>query len=692
MSGFFHATIHYNKSALAGNVGFCLPRSVVDKLDLFLYSLSLMVARVKARKTIKIADLLQQLKLPEARLHHILREVNIRMAEGQKNLDQQEVARIRQYLNEQQRRTQLKKQTIALPPIIKVQQLAIALEIPVGEVLSQLLKNGVTATLNDDIDYDTAAIIAVDLGYTTEEEVEKLEEDVLTPEKLDEILKKEDVKEQQERPPVVTIMGHIDHGKTTLLDAIRSANVAAGEAGGITQAISSYQVDHKGRTITFIDTPGHETFEFMRRRGVSLADIAVLVVAADDGVKPQTKEAVKYAQEAKVPIVVAINKVDKSTANIDRVKKELAELDLLAEEWGGKTVMVAVSALKKTGIEELLELVLLAADIDPPRAIFNRNALGSVVESRIDKSLGPLATVLVHTGTLEVGDEVVIGTSAGRVRRLLDWRNKQVSHATPSMPITIVGLKSVPSAGEVLQVVEQQEEARSKALRGRAPVKKARLAGDDDKRSTLALILKADSQGSLEALTQTIEAMMPKSVRLSIIRSEVGTVSDSDVLTAAAAEALIYAFNTTISGMSRKLAEKEHVPIKQFDVIYHLSEDVRQEIIKRLPATVVREDLGKLKVLKVFFSTPRRKIVGGEVAEGSIETNALVVIKRDKQPVGSGKIIEMQRERQGIDRAQQGDQVGMTIEGKGKIKEGDVLEVYRENEVREELSGGAKKK
>jgi translation initiation factor IF-2 len=643
-----------------------------------------MAARVQAKKTVKIAELLQQLKLSEAKLYHILREVNIRTIEGQKNLDQQEVARVRQYLNERRRREALKEQTIALPSIVKVQTFAAALELPVGEVLSQLLRSGVTATLNDDIDYETAAIIAADLGYTTEEQVEKLEEDALTPEKLDEILKKENKKEQQERPPVVTIMGHIDHGKTTLLDAIRSANVAAGEAGGITQAISSYQVEHKGRALTFIDTPGHETFEFMRQRGASLSDIAVLVVAADDGVKPQTKEAVKHAQKAGVPIVVALNKIDKEAANVDRVKKELAELDLLAEDWGGKTVVVPISALKKTGIDALLEMVLLVADIDHPRAIFNRAALGSVVESRLDKNLGPLAAVLIHTGTLKTGDDVVIGATTGRVRRLLDFRGKAVGQATPSMPVTIVGLKEVPSAGEVMQAVKLAEEARSKATLGRAPVKKVQ-SGSDDARQTLALILKADSRGSLEALTQTIEAMVPKSVRLSILRAEVGTVSDSDVLTAAAAAAIIYAFNTNIGGMTHRLAEKEHVPVKRFDVIYHLSEDVRQEITERLPAEVVREDLGVLKILKVFFATPRRKIVGGEVADGTIEAGAKLIIKRAGEVVGNGEIVEMQRERQAIDHAQQGDQIGITIEGKGKIKEGDVMEIYQERKIQQQL-------
>jgi len=652
--------------------------------------------KIRSKNNVKIVDLLAELKLSEGEFYRIIKEINIRLEEGQKNLDQQEAASVRHYLKEQQRREELRGQTISLPPIVKVQDLSGKLELPVGDILGMLLKNGVTATLNDDLDYETAAIIAADLGYQTEEVVEELEKDVLTPEKLDEILKKEKSGEQMDRPPVVTIMGHVDHGKTTLLDSIREANVAKGEAGGITQAISGYQVEYKGRVITFIDTPGHETFEFMRKRGASLADIAILVVAADDGVKPQTKEAVNHAREAGVPIVVAINKIDKEGANLEKVKTELSEIDLQPEEWGGKTVMVPVSALEKKGIDDLLEMVLLTADIEPPQAIADRLALGSVIESHLDKNLGPLATILIHTGTLQKGDNVVVGKSTGRVRRMMDFRGKEITKAGPSVPVTVVGLGDVPAAGDIMQVVEESGEARLKAASRRAPVKKLAGAEDkEDKRKTLALVLIADSQGSLEAITQTIEAMVPREVRLSIIRAEVGTVTDSDVLTAAAAGATIYAFNTNIAGMSRKLAEKEKVEIKSHDVIYRLSEDVREEIEARLPVEIVRTDIGKLKVLKVFFSTQKKKIVGGDVTEGKVLVGAQITVRRpaladkagkDKSVVGEGKIVQMQREKTEIKKAAKGDQVGLTVEGKGKIKEGDVLDVFTVEEVRQPLA------
>ncbi len=646
--------------------------------------------RFPSKNNRKIVEVLQELKLSEGKLMFILKEVGVRLAEGQKNLDQSEISRVRGYLNEQDRRAQLKGKTIDLPSIVRVQDLAVKLELPIGNILATLLKNGVLANLNDDLDYDTAAIISQELGYKTTESVGELEKDVLTVEKLNEILKKEDPKKQKPRPPVVTIMGHVDHGKTTLLDTIRSANVAAGEAGGITQAISSYQAEHKGRMITFIDTPGHETFDFMRQRGASLADVVVLVVAADDGVQPQTKDAASYAQKEGLPIVVALNKVDRPEANVERVKKQLSEMGLQPEEWGGKTVMVEVSALKKEGIDTLLEMILLTADLKKIQADPDRPALGTVIESKLDKSMGPIAAVLIHTGTLSVGNDVVVGKASGRVRVIKDFHGRQIKKATPSMPVSIVGLKDVPQAGDILQVVEAHGEAVSKAAQRRAPLKRMSKTDDNDERKTLAIVLKADSKGSLEALEQTITAMVPPEVRLSILRSDVGAISDSDVLTARAGGAIIYGFTVNVAGMSQKLADKEKVPVRIFNIIYQLSEDVRKEIEDRLPIDIVTEDIGRVKILKVFFATPRKKIVGGEVAEGIVEPMAKIVIKRKNKAnkdeaaeiIGTGTIVELQKEKRPLQKAEVGDQVGMTIEGKGKIKEGDVLEILRETKVK----------
>lgn len=645
----------------------------------------------KVKETVKIADLMQELRLSEGDFFRLLNETKIRLTEGQKNLDSREVISLKQYLNERHRREAARAQTVRLPSILRVQELANALQVPVGEVLSALLQNGVIATLNDEIDYDTAAIIAADLGYNTQEDVAALERDSLTPEKLSEILKKEDPTQQRPRPPVITIMGHVDHGKTTLLDAIRSTNVAAREAGGITQAISSYQAEHHGRTITFIDTPGHETFTFMRQRGASLADIAVLVVAADDGVKPQTKEAVSHAKTAGVPIIVAINKVDKPTANIDKTKTELAQLGLQPEDWGGKTVIVPLSALTKQGLPELLEMILLTADLIQPQANPQRPALGSVVESYLDKNVGPLAVVLIQTGTIKTGDNVVIGRVAGHVRRLLDFRGRPLSEAGPGTPVTIVGLEAIPAAGDILQVVEAREEARLKAHARRGPLKSLRQADENDTRPVLPILLKADSQGSLEALQQVITSLVPPELRLSIIRADVGYVSDSDILTAQAGQAIVYAFKTRIMGTARRLAEKEKVIIRFFDVIYHLVEDVKKEITEHLPVDVIRHQQGRLKVLKVFFSIQQRKIIGGEVAEGQVAVGDHAIIWRragagDREQIGQGQIMEMQKEKRALKQAAQGDQVGLTYQGKGKIKVGDILEFYCEEKVRRHVT------
>jgi translation initiation factor IF-2 len=644
--------------------------------------------RIRSRNTTKIIDLLAELKVSPEKLQRVLRELRIPVSEGQNNLDQNEVGKIRQFLNEQKRREELKRQTIAIPSIIKVQDLAKALRLPIGDVLAALLKNGVIANLNHDLDYDTASIIASDLGYTIQENVAALEQDVLTPEKLSEILKKEDAANLQTRPPIVTILGHVDHGKTTLLDTIRSSNIASQEVGGITQAISSYQAEYKGRKITFIDTPGHATFQFMRQRGASLADIAILVVAADDGVQPQTKEAAALAQGAKVALIVALNKVDKSQANIDKVKRELADIGLMAEDWGGKTVTVPISALKKEGIDKLLEMIVLTADLLELKANPNRLALGTVIESSLDPHQGPQAVVLLHAGTLKTGDHVVVGNASGRIRQILDFRGKSIAEGTPSMPVTLVGLEEVPHAGDILQAVERRSEARQKAVQRRAPVKSLNNTSDSDSRPHLSLVIKADSKGSLEAIEHTIKAMVPPSINLTVIRSEVGTVSDSDVLTAQAAGAIVYAFNTTIGGMTKKLAEKEKVPVKTYRIIYQLADDVRQALDERLPFKIVRKDLGRLKVLKVFFSTQKKKIIGTDVVEGELVPDASITVWRREsggapEEVAKGKILEIQKEKRVVERAEKGDQVGLTIEGKGKIKEGDVIEVFKEEKIKQ---------
>lgn len=667
--------------------------------------------------SIKIQDFQQELSLDQRALEQFMRMAGVSVSEGVKRISDKDAARIRGLIRDTRRREQKKREVIHLPPIVSVRVFSEKLELPAGEIIRQLLKNGVMATLNEDLDYETAAIIASDLGYSTEEDVSELEEDVLTPEKLQEILAKEDPAKQEARPPVVTIMGHVDHGKTTLLDSIRQANVAATEAGGITQRISSYQAKKKGKVITFIDTPGHEAFEFMRKRGASLSDISILVVAADDGVKEQTKEAVRHAQEAKVPIIVAVTKIDKPGADVEKVKRQIAELELIPEEYGGSTPVVPVSAVQGIGLDILLDTILLVAEIDQPKAIQNRAALATVIETRRDPSVGVLASVLVHTGTIHLGDNIVVGKTAGKVRRLVNYDGKNLREAVPSMPVTIIGIQGLPEAGDILQAVEEQQEAREKAARvrkvsriSREPVTPLKPAGgatgvrekanvtaanaaDEKPKETLKklpIILKADSQGSLEAVKQTVQAMGNEEVAAQVINSNVGNITESDIMAAEASRAVVLGFNVNTVSAAARLAEKGGVAVKNFNIIYELAEEVRKRLEEMLPPVVVREDLGKVTVLKVFFSIRGRQIVGGRVVTGVAKNKEKVEVQRNGENVVKGKITELQQNKTVTDSVKAGQECGITFEGNGKVKEGDAFIIYHEEIQRRSLQNGRK--
>jgi translation initiation factor IF-2 len=658
---------------------------------------------------IKIQDLQQELKLSDSELSRYMGLAGVRIDEGVKRLQDKDAYRIKGLVRDSRRREAKKKELVRLPSIVSVRDFALKIELPVTEIIKQLLKNGVAATVNEDLDYETAAIIAQDLGYQTEENVTELEQDVLTPEKLAEILTKEDVEHQVSRPPVVTIMGHVDHGKTTLLDTIREANVAAGEAGGITQKITSYQAKKKGKLITFIDTPGHEAFEFMRKRGASLADVAILVVAADDGIKEQTKEAIRHAKAVDVPIIVAITKMDKPGADAEKVKRQLSELELVPEEYGGKTPVVPVSAVKGTGLDDLLDTILLVAEINEPKAITNRAALATVIESRRDSSVGVLAVVLIHAGTLHLGDNLVVGKTAGKVRRIISYDGRSLKEALPSMPVTIVGIQDLPDAGDILQAVEEQTEAREKAARVRtikqitrhpvsAPVVKKpvelRSPGNrneqpkeepKDKIKKLNIVLKADTQGSLEAIRQTVMAMGDVEVVPQILSAGVGNITENDIMTAEPSKAIILGFNVNTASAAVRMADNGGVTIKSFKIIYELAEEVRQRLEDLLPPVIVREDLGKVAVLKVFFSIRGRQIVGGRVVNGIAKKKELVQIMRGDQLIATGKITELQQNKNEAETVKAGSECGITFEGNGKAKEGDSLMVYHEEVQKRKL-------
>ncbi|HCP08528.1 MAG TPA: translation initiation factor IF-2 [Candidatus Moranbacteria bacterium] len=593
------------------------------------------------------------------------------------------------------------KKTVKLPATVTVKKFSELLGMPIGAVITELMKNGILATINEQIDFETASIIAQDLGYEVEEEVVEAGES-MTLEKLLEILKKEKESESdvvlQSRPPVVTILGHVDHGKTTLLDTIRKANVAAKESGGITQHISAYQVKRKGKLITFVDTPGHEAFSAMRERGVSIADIAILVVAADDGVRPQTKEVIEYLLAKKIPTIVAINKVDKPEANIQRVKQELAENNILLEEWGGQVLSSEVSAKQNIGIDGLLENILLVAEVEDFRSDYKRDALGVVLESHLDPQKGPVATILVKTGMLKEGQDIIAGATHGRVRRIEDFTGKRMTTAGPSTPISIIGLNAAPNSNDILQVITEKSLSRSRfdELKGLSKTQTGSLGGDlsaqkiyktiaDEKIKKLNVILKADVQGSLEAIHQILGEIKSDEVAINYIATGVGNTTESEVRLAQSTHAVIFGFNVETTPVAKRLAENSKVEIKNYKIIYELVEDIKTRLIEMLPMETERTELGKMKVLAIFKTGKKDMIIGGKVTDGKIVHGSLIDVERNDAVIGKGKLFNLQQNKVNVDEVASGNECGVTFEGETKIKEGDVLISYTEESRKKTL-------
>ena len=588
------------------------------------------------------------------------------------------------------------KKIVKVPTSITVKKFSELLGLPVSQVITELLKNSILATINEEIDFDTATIIAQDLGFETEADLVVSDSETITVEKLIEICKKEKEsgKNLHPRPPVVTILGHVDHGKTTLLDTIRKASVAAKEAGGITQHISAYQVKKKGKLITFIDTPGHEAFSGMRERGVSIADIAVLVVAADDGVRPQTKEVIAYLKDKKIPTVVAINKIDKPDANPARVKQELADNGILIEQWGGDIISVEISAKQNINIDSLLESILLVAEVEDFKADDKRDGFGIVLESNLDPQKGPVATILVKTGTLKVGQDVTAGTTYGRVRKIEDFTGRSLLSAGPSTPITVMGLSSTPNSNDVLQVVSGKSIARlkSKEFSGGLIERKEKVTSqklmrimEEDKIQKLNLILKSDVQGSLEAIEQIISTIKTDEVIVNYVETGIGNITESDIKVGAPSQAIVLGFNVETTPVAKRLAEASGVKIKTFKIIYELVEEVKKTIIDMLPPEIVRTDLGLVNVLAIFKTGKRDMIVGGRVSEGKIIKGALIEIKRDGEIVGKGKLEALQQDKKVTAEVGKGNECGIVFEGDTKIKEGDTLIAYTEEERKRTL-------
>jgi len=584
---------------------------------------------------------------------------------------------------------------VELPATITVKELAELLGVNPADVIRELIKSGIFATINQLIDRDTASLVAGELGYEIAEPQaagtatagEDGQEAPAAAAK-EELFTEDDPDKLVNRPPIVTVMGHVDHGKTSLLDAIRSTTVAAGERGGITQHIGASDVTRGDRRVVFLDTPGHEAFTAMRARGAKVTDIAVVVVAADDGVMPQTLEAISHAKAARVPIVIALNKVDKPDANPDRVKTELTEAGVVIEEYGGDTPLVPVSAKAGTGLDDLVDMVLLVADLQELKANPDRPAIGTIVEARLDKSRGPVGTVLVQTGTLRVGDVIVVGETFGRVRALENEHGKRVKQAGPATPALVLGLSEVPEAGDTLRVVADEKAARA-AVEARKAATAAK-GGEGSGRATLEdlyrqiqagqakelrIVLKADVSGSLGAITHALSQLPTDEVKLNVLHEGAGEISDNDILLASASNAIVVGFNTSISDTARRMAENEKVDVRRYDIIYQLTDDIEKALTGMLEPEVVEVTEGRAEVRKLI-KVGRQVIAGSYVTDGRIVRAGSVRLYRGGKVVATDKIDSLRRFKDDVREVQTGFECGIGLASTSDILEGDIIECY----------------
>jgi translation initiation factor IF-2 len=579
---------------------------------------------------------------------------------------------------------------IELPNSITVRELAQRIEASPIQVIKILMSNGVMANINQQVDFDTAAIVASELGYETNLETVETSEEKETGEVplWRRLIADEDPAKLTRRPSVVTILGHVDHGKTTLLDAIRKTNVASGEVGGITQHIGAYQVDHNNQLVTFLDTPGHAAFTAMRARGAQGADIVVLVVAATDGVQPQTREAIAHARAARVPIIVALNKIDRPESNPDYVKRQLADNGLVPDEWDGNTIVVPVSAKEKTGIDDLIEAIILVADNTDIRANPEGKVIGTVVEAQVDKAKGVVATLLVQNGSLETGNIVVAGTALGRIRAMFDFRGQRVRRAGPSTPVQVMGLSDVPSAGDIFLVYPSDREARQ-AVEARkaesqkiaAAVPKATLEElfqkyQEGEVRELNLVIKADVQGSLEPIVNSLNELETGAISMNILHAEAGNISESDVMLAAASKAIVLGFSVTADAAARRLADTEGVSIRLYNIIYRLTEDIEKALKGMLAPQFNEVQLGKAEVKAIFRISKVGNIAGCRVVQGDIRRNARARVMRDGEKIYEGELASLKHEREDVREVRQGFDCGLAFKNFNDFQEGDIIESF----------------
>ncbi len=591
----------------------------------------------------------------------------------------------------------VEQRMIQVPLALTVRELAALMQVSPIDVIKELMNNGIMANINQQIDFDTAAIVGTEMGFEIVPEVREEEESAVTDEVIpmrERFIADEDPSKLELRPPVVTVLGHVDHGKTTLLDAIRETNVVDAEAGGITQHIGAYQVDVVGRKITFLDTPGHEAFTAMRARGAQVTDLVILVVAADDGVMPQTREAIDHARAARVSIMVALNKMDKANAHPDRVKQELADLDLVVEDWGGDVICVPISARQRQGIDDLLENILLVTEVAELKANPNRAAQGTVIEGTMDERRGVIATLLVQNGTIYVGDIVVIGEKSGKVRAMFNDRGERIKEAGPSTPVAILGFPEVPTAGESFEVVESERIARDTVSK-RA---EARLEAGQQQRRTISLediyqrmksgevkelnlILKADVQGSIDPIVNSLEDLGDQDLKVRILHQGTGNISESDIMLAVASSAIVVGFQVEVDAAAHRLAEADGVDVRLYDIIYKLIDDIDKALKGLLEPVYQDVVVGHAEVRAVFRIPRKGRVAGSYVLDGQVTRNALARIRRNGDVVYDGKISSLKRFTEDVREVVAGYECGIGLESFEDFQEGDVIEFYRKEQV-----------
>ncbi|TDX51882.1 translation initiation factor IF-2 [Orenia marismortui] len=642
---------------------------------------------------IRIYKLAEELEMENKELIKILQDLGVDVTSHMSTVEKETAELVLDMIVDKEEFDEDK--IIEVEGTLTVKELAEELEIEANDLMTKLINLGIMAMINQELTMEQMENIAAEYGYQIKEEENTDDEDNIYGLVNDIEDKEEDL---ELRPPVITVMGHVDHGKTTLLDAIRETEVTAGEAGGITQHIGAYQVDVDGQKITFLDTPGHEAFTSMRARGAQATDIAILVVAADDGIMPQTIEAINHAKSAGVPIIVAVNKIDRPNAQPDRVKQELTEHGLVPEEWGGNTICVNVSALKKENLDELLEMIVLTAEMEELKANPNRAANGVIIEAELDRGRGPVATVLVNNGTLKVGDAIVAGVASGRVRAMVNDRGERLEEAGPATPVEVLGLSDVPNAGDLLEAVEDDQSAR-----GVAQKRKDKKRADELTRNTtvnlddlfsqiqqgdvkeLNIVVKADVQGSVEAVKQSLLKLSTDEVEVNIIHGGVGGVTETDVMLASASNAIIIGFNVRPGANARKVAEKEKVDIRTYRVIYKAIDDVKSAMEGLLDPDYKEIVLGQVEVRQTFKVPKVGVIAGAYVTNGTVNRNAKVRLLRDGKIVHEGDIGSLKRFQNDVREVAEGYECGIGIEGYNDVKEGDIMEIYDFEEIKRTL-------